>query len=174
MPEERAPLLETPRLLLRGHTVDDLADCAGMWADPAVARFIGGKAMSREEVWSKILRYAGHWALCGFGYWIVRERATGRFVGEVGLADFRRELSPSFGGAPEAGWALASSAHGKGLATEAVRAALGWFEAERGRARTVCLIDPDNAASIRVAVKCGYREWTRTTYKGETVILFER
>jgi len=41
-----------------------------------------------------LLRYAGHWALAGYGYWIVEERESGRPVGEVGLADFRREISP--------------------------------------------------------------------------------
>ena len=83
MPAPIAPPIETPRLSLRGHTIEDFADSAAMWGDPNVTRFIGGRPFSEEEVWSRLLRYAGHWALKGFGYWVVRERSSGRFVGEV-------------------------------------------------------------------------------------------
>ena len=150
-----------------------------MWADPLVTRHIGGRPFSEEEVWARVLRYAGLWALLGYGYWVVRERASGRFVGEVGLADFRRDLTPPLDGAPEVGWALAPWAHGRGFATEAVSAAVAWGDAHRppGTARpgrTVCLIAPANTASVRVAEKCGFREAARATYKGSDTLIFER
>ena len=104
---------------------------------------------------------------------MVRERDSGRFVGEVGLADFRRELSPPIEDAPEVGWALAAWAHGRGYATEAVRAALAWSDAHLARG-TICLIAPGNAPSVRVAEKCGFREAARTTYKGQETRVFER
>jgi RimJ/RimL family protein N-acetyltransferase len=63
---------------------------------------------------------------------------------------------------------------GKGYATEAALVALAWGDAHFGRRRTVCLIAPQNLASIRVAEKCGYRELQRTTYKGNPTILFAR
>jgi RimJ/RimL family protein N-acetyltransferase len=166
--------VQTERLILNPHRADDLRDCAAMWADPSVTRMIGGKPCSEEEVWTKILRHRGHWELLGFGYWVARERATGRFVGEVGLADLKRQIVPSLAGAPEIGWALPPWAWGKGFATEAARGALAWYEAHRGHARTVCMITPDNAASIRVAHKCGYREWQQSTYLGGKVVLFQR
>ncbi len=169
-----APTLTTLRLSLRHHTLDDLADCVALWSHPDVVRHIGGRPFTSEEVWAKLLRYVGHWQLLGFGYWAVFETATGRFVGEVGLADFRREMEPSFGDAPEAGWVLAPWAHGLGFATEAVRAVLAWSDANLGSPRTVCMIDEGNAASIRVALKCGFKEWHRTLYKGTGVALFQR
>ncbi len=168
------PVIETTRLILSGHSLDDFGDCAAMWADPEVTRHIGGRPFSREEVWTKLLRYVGHWALLGFGYWVIRERASGRFVGEIGFADFKREIEPSLDGAPELGWALARSAHGRGLATAAVTAALTWAATRFASTRTVCLIDPENLPSIRVAEKCGFKEFARTTYKGGPTILFER
>jgi RimJ/RimL family protein N-acetyltransferase len=168
------PGIDTERLTLRVHRVDDFPDSVTMWADPAVTRHIGGKPFGRDEVWTKLLRYLGHWAVMGFGYWVARERATGRFVGEVGLADFKRDIEPSVEGVPEAGWVLASWAHGKGFATEAVRAVLAWGETQLRPARMVCLIDPDNLASIRVAEKCGFQELVRTTYKGHPSIILER
>jgi RimJ/RimL family protein N-acetyltransferase len=169
-----APVIETRRLLLRGVQTDDFADSLSMWSDPTVARFIGGKPSTAEEVWSRILRYAGIWSLMGIGYWVVREKDSGRFVGEAGLADFRRDMTPSLDGRPEAGWALASWAHGKGFATEAVQAVLSWADAHPALRRTVCMIDPANAASLRVAQKCGYTEFARATYKGSPSILFQR
>ena len=166
--------LESERLTLRRHVVDDFDDSAAMWADPVVTRHIGGKPFSREESWTKLLRNVGHWQVVGFGYWVVREKGSQRFVGEVGFADFKRDMQPSIEGSPETGWVLAAHAHGKGYATEAVRTALGWCDARFGSKRTVCIIDPGNVASIRVAAKCGYQERARTTYKGGSVILFQR
>jgi RimJ/RimL family protein N-acetyltransferase len=166
--------VQSERLVLRPHQLDDFGDSAAMWADPSVTRFIGGKPFSEEEVWTKILRYAGHWSLLGFGYWVAREKASGRFVGEVGFADFRRDIAPSFGAAPEVGWALSPWAWGKGFATEAVRTAITWLEARRGPSRTVCMITPDNRASIHVAQKCRYQVWQETSYKGAAIILLER
>jgi RimJ/RimL family protein N-acetyltransferase len=168
------PTLQTDRLILRAHRSEDLPDCAAMWADPLVTRHIGGRPFPREEVWWKILRYVGHWSLLDFGYWALIDRHSGRFIGEAGFADFQREMDPPLNGAPEIGWVLAPSAHGRGLATEAVRAVLAWGDANLLSKRTVCLIAPENAASLRVAEKVGYREWARSAYRGAASVLFER
>jgi RimJ/RimL family protein N-acetyltransferase len=172
--DSAVPSIETERLTFRGHRLADFEDCAALWADPQVTRYIGGKPFTREEVWTKLLRYLGHWSLMGFGFWVVTEKRSGRLVGEVGFADFKREIEPSIEGEPEGGWVLAPWAHGKGLATEALRAAVGWADAHFASKRTVCLISQDNAASIRVANKCGYQEFARTTYKSQPTLMFER
>ena len=168
------PVLETARLRLRGHRLDDFIHSAAMWANPKVALHTSGKPLTEEESWTKFLRYAGHWQLLGFGYWAAEEKSTGEFIGEVGFADYKRELKPALNGIPEIGWVLAPQAHGKGYATEAARAAIAWGDALFQSARTACIIDPENLASIRVAEKCGYQEFTRTTYKGQSVILLAR
>jgi RimJ/RimL family protein N-acetyltransferase len=171
---QSTPVLQTERLVLRAHTAADYDESAAMWADPEVTRHIGGRPSTAEEAWSRVLRYGGLWTLLGFGYWVARERETGRFVGEVGFADFRREMKPPVRGAPEVGWALAPWAHGRGFATEAVRAALAWGDAHLPADRAVCIIGPANTASIRVAEKCGFREIGPATYKGEPTVLYER
>jgi RimJ/RimL family protein N-acetyltransferase len=166
--------IETERLVLRRHGLEDAAASAALWADPEVTRFIGGRPSTAEEAWARLLRYAGHWALLGFGYWVVQDRATGRLIGEAGFADFRRGVGPRFDGVPEIGWALAPSAQGRGLAREAVQAALAWADARPGAGRTVCMIAPENPRSIRLAEACGYREFGTTFYKEQPTILFER
>jgi RimJ/RimL family protein N-acetyltransferase len=147
----QVPVIETERLKLRGHHLDDFGACAAMWADPIVTRHIGGRPFSEEESWTRLLRYVGHWALLGFGSWVVEEKSTGSFVGEIGFADYKRDMEPSLKGTPEIGWVFATQSHGKGYATEAVRAAVGWGDARFGAGPTACIIAPENLASIRVA-----------------------
>lgn len=149
-------VIETERLLLRPHRGDDFAGDMVLWTDPDVLRFLGGKPSTGEEVWSRLLRYAGLWSILGYGYWAIEDRASGAFLGEVGFADFRREMVPALD-APELGWALVGAAHGRGLGTEAVRAALAWGDRHLAADRTLCIINPENAASLRVAEKVGYR-----------------
>lgn len=168
-----APTLKTPRLTLRAHTARDFDASYEMWIDPKITRFIGGRAATRDEAWTKILRYAGMWHLMGFGYWLIEETATKRFVGDIGFADFKRDLTLSIEGQPETGWALAAWAHGKGMASEALAGILAWGDANLSQP-SVCIISPENPASLRVAQKCGYKEVTRTTFKDDPVILFRR
>jgi RimJ/RimL family protein N-acetyltransferase len=168
------PEIVTDRLRLRAHVLQDFAATAALWADPMVTRFIGGRPFSAEEAWARLLRYAGHWSYMGFGYWAVEERASGSFVGEVGFAENKRDLQPSIHNIPELGWVLIPRAHGRGYATEAARAALDWGSTHLSAASTVCLIHPENVASIRVAGKCGFSEYSHTTYKNEPTILFTR
>src|SRR5579864_5518349 len=93
-PALEVPVLETERLRLRGHRLEDFVQSAAMWGDPKVTQYIGGKPLTEEECWTRLLRYAGHWSLLGFGYWVAEEKASGNFVGEVGFADYKRDLQP--------------------------------------------------------------------------------
>jgi RimJ/RimL family protein N-acetyltransferase len=169
-----APVLETERLRLRGHRRDDFAASAAMWADPRVTRYIRPKPFTAEESWARLLRYVGHWALLGFGYWVIEDKATGAFLGECGFANYKRDMQPPLGDTPEIGWVLVPEAHGKGYAREAVRAAVTWGDAHFGNVCTACIIDPHNSASIRVAEKNGYKEAGLVKYMGEEVLLFVR
>ena len=166
-----APTIETERLVLRAHAKADLDDSEALWSDPDVVRFIGGRAFTREESWARLLRYVGHWGEMGFGFWAICEKPSGRFVGELGLADFMRGFEPGFGDTPEMGWVLSPSVHGKGYASEAIAAALAWADANLPGGRTVCMINPQNAPSLRAADKAGFREYARADYHGEIVLL---
>ena len=168
-----APALETDRLRLRGHRVEDLAECAAMWAHPDVVRYIGGRPYSNEEVWARMLRYVGHWTWMGFGFWAIEEKRTGAFAGEAGFADFNRGI-PAIDGVPEVGWVMAPRTHGQGYATEAMRALLRWADEHLESRRTVCLVHPDNLRSRHVAEKCGYKEIAKTAYRGEPTAILER
>jgi RimJ/RimL family protein N-acetyltransferase len=168
------PALRTERLTLRAHARADHADSLSLWSDAEVARHIGGTPSTSEEVWSRVLRYGGLWPMLGYGYWHVSETASGRFIGEAGLADYHRTLDGVADFAPEAGWALTPTAHGQGYAGEAMEAILAWADETLPQARTVCMIAPANAPSIRLAERLGYRPLATSTYRGSPTLLFER
>lgn len=169
-----APVIETERLRLRGHVASDLPQALPLWNDAIVTRFIGGRPYTREEVWQRLQRYAGSWVLLGHGFWAIEERDTGRFIGEIGIMDAKREIDPPFGDDRELGWALTPEVHGRGYASEALRAVLAWEKERFNAPCLVALIDPDNAPSIRLATKFGFTERARTTYKDVPTIQFER
>jgi RimJ/RimL family protein N-acetyltransferase len=173
-PDAAVPVIETERLRLRAHRADDYATCVAIWSDPEVVRYIGGRAFTSEEVWRRLLQYRGMWSLLGYGYWAVEEQDSGRYIGDVGHADLRRDLQPSLQGMLECGWVLAPQAHGKGYASEAVAAACGWADAQYPERRVVCIIAPENQASIRVAEKAGFRLWCESTYHDSPTLVFNR
>jgi RimJ/RimL family protein N-acetyltransferase len=169
----KAPAIDTERLTLRGHRIEDFDELVALWADPVVTKFIGGKPFTREETWARFLRNVGHWEVMGYGFWAVRERAGNRYVGDVGIGEFKREMEPAITD-PELGWSLASWAHGKGFATEAVRAVIEWGTVRFGGRRMVCGIADGNLASIRVAEKCGFKPVAPSVYRGEKGMIYGR
>ncbi len=175
---DAGPTLWSERLCLRPYRPADHAAATALWGDPAVTRFIGGRALGSEEVWGRLLRHNGHWVWQHYGYWAVEERAGGAFVGEVGFASFRRDLEVAEGALvaapPEAGWALLPAKQGRGYATEALRRALDWADSGPVGPESFCMIDPANAASLKVAAKCGFTFWQQARYRGAPVPLFRR
>jgi len=168
------PILDTSRLKLRAHCLADFPNCARLWADPVVTKFITGIPLTEEESWARLLRYVGHWTLFGFGYWVIEEKLSGAFLGEGGFQENQRDIEPSLKGMLETGWVFLPSAHGKGYATEAVLAMHEWKDANLPEKRVCCIIDQPNLASLRVAEKCGYQEIAGAEYKGASVRVFHR
>lgn len=117
------PELVTPRTRMRGHRRSDFEASARLWAEEEVVRYITGQPSNEADSWTRFLRYIGHWQVMGFGYWVVEDRASGRFLGEIGFADFKRGIAAELDGLVEIGWVLMPYAHGRGIAMECVAAA---------------------------------------------------
>jgi RimJ/RimL family protein N-acetyltransferase len=144
------PTLETPRLLLRQFRQNDSDALAALHADPEVMKFLGdGRPKARAEMWLAMASYLGHWELRGYGLWAVEEKATGKFVGRIGL------LNPEGWPGLEVAWTLARDRWGNGFATEGAKAALEYAFSVLKLEHVISLIHPDNAASIRVAMRIG-------------------
>ncbi len=168
------PVVETARLILRGRTLGDFPAIAAMQADSEVMRYIAGAPVPEEDAWSKFARMQGFWSLTGIGFWLVEEKSTGAVIGEVGLADFKRAIDPSLGPDPEFGWMLAGKAQGKGYASEALGAALQWGDRRFPGAKFCCIIDEENAPSVRLAERHGFRRERSAVYKGKPVTVWRR
>lgn len=166
-------MIETERLRLSRHHMTDFHDLRAMWSDPDVVRHISGIPSSEQESWFRLLRYRGLWGLLGYGYWCVRTKADGRYVGDGGFADWKREVEPPLGTVPEAGWVLARWAHGQGFATKALQAASAWMDG-RSVDRTVCIMAPENGSSRRVAEKCGYFLKGNVRFGDRPTVLLQR
>jgi RimJ/RimL family protein N-acetyltransferase len=168
------PVLETERLILREHRIEDFQPFVEMWADERTVRFITGKPSTEEESWARYLRNVGQWEALGFGFWAVEEKATCRFIGQIGYVEAYRDIAPSLKSLPEIGWSLAPAVHGNGYALEGTRAALVWGEKHFGGQPIRCIISPGNAPSLKLAEKLGFKEFARTAYKGEDTVMLER
>lgn len=173
MSDADLPVLTTDRLILTPVALSDFEDLKRVWADPVFVAAITGRPLSEEEVWFRLLRDIGHWKALGRGNWAMRSRSDDAYVGSVGVLDYRRDLAPPFD-VPELGWGVATPFQGQGLAAEGLRAALHWADTVLDAPRTVCMIAPDNAPSIRLAEKVGYRAYGESVYKDHAVRLFAR
>lgn len=141
------PVLETIRLVLRGHTRADWpAHSAILMSDRA--KYMDGK-LDEDGAWACFASEIASWQLDGFGYWTAAQKDTGKAVAFVGI------LKPSSFPETEIGWMATADGEGKGYVTEAARAALAWGFGTRGFDTLVSYIDPENAASIAVAERLG-------------------
>jgi RimJ/RimL family protein N-acetyltransferase len=168
-----APVLETARLTLRPFRGDDVDAQAAMMGDPVVMTHLGGR-LPREDAWRKLLCGAAQWSLFGYGYWAVERRGDKRLIGQVGFADFKRDMTPRIEGLPEMGWLFAADTFGQGYASEAVAAGLVWIDGALAPGQTVAIIDEANHASIRVAEKAGFATREPATYRDQPILIFRR
>jgi len=167
-------VLTTERLILTPVALSDFDDLLALWSDPVFTQVIAHRGpMSQEEVWFRLLRDIGHWQALGVGNWALRLKETGAYVGSVGVLDYRRACVPPLDG-PELGWGVGGAFQGKGLAREGLDAGLAWADTVLGASRTVCMINPDNAPSLKLAERTGFRPYADGTYYDRPVVLLER
>ena len=111
----------TPRLWLRQWRTSDLPPFAALNADPRVMEFMPG-CLSPSE--SDLLARGCEAEIAGrgWGFWAVERRASGAFIGFVGLdvSSFEAPFTPCV----EIGWRLEQASWGKRFATEAARECL--------------------------------------------------
>ena len=160
-------MLETERLLLRGWRDEDTEAWAELCADDEVMRALGReRGLPPGDAWREMATLAGHWALKGFGHWVLELRTSGALVGRAGLYH-----PPDWPGL-ELGWTVARPHWGNGYAGEAARAGIGWARAELGADHLISLIADDNHRSVRVAEKLGMRPEGRATVRGHDLRMF--
>jgi len=145
-------MIETPRLILRLFSPNDLDELAAINADPIGMRYIGnGQPQSREQTQIRLNAILEHYEQHGFGLFAMAYKTSDEFVGFCGLQhlDNTSEI--------EVGYRLARRFWGMGLATEAARASLHYGFEQLGLKRIVAVIQPPNGPSKSVAKKIGMK-----------------
>jgi ribosomal-protein-alanine N-acetyltransferase len=152
MPYPQVPVLETNRLILRHLTLDDLDHLYALYQDPEIRKYFPEGTLTyaetKEELeWIIDVYYGKH----GFGLWATIYKETGAFIGRCGLLPWTIDGQPEV----EVAYLLDKAYWGQGLATEAAQAIVQYAFTQLGFTRLICLIDPDNQASLNVAAKIG-------------------
>lgn len=142
--------LRTPRLSLRPLTTEHTHALAKIYADPDIARYIGGDRLTQEAIDYQVNGFAEEWKELGYGQSAVFHNETGEFLGRIGLHYWSNwdEI--------ELGYILGKSAQGQGFATEGSKAWIEWAEANENIPYIIANIHPDNSASIHRAEKLGF------------------
>ncbi len=158
--------IETPRLILRPWHVDDLEELERLFADPAVRQ---GRHLPPERIIAIAESSLRQWHLNRFGPWAALDRATGQWIGRVGLDELddwpdTRKV--------EVGWELHRPWWGKGLATEAGLAALRFGFGEHRLDRIISVTAPWNTAARRVMERIGLEEQGTRRWKGVEVVWY--
>jgi RimJ/RimL family protein N-acetyltransferase len=160
------PTLETERLHFRMLRASDFPVYETWCGNIDVMRYIGGKTLDRVLAWRHLSNLVGHWALLGYGYYAVEEKATGNFIGRVGFTN-----QPGWPGF-ELGWTIAPEHQGKGYATEAARMLLPYAFDRLDQPHVISLIHRDNHPSRRVAEKLGERIEGEVTIGDDSYLIY--
>jgi RimJ/RimL family protein N-acetyltransferase len=160
-------MLETPRLILRRFTPDDLDTLAALMSDAQFMRFSLGPYSHEQTkvILEKILTgYRDHLP----SQFAVIFRADNKLIGYCGffrqIVDDAEEI--------EIGYRLDSNYWGLGIATEAARAVRDHAFSDLHLDHVISLIHPDNIASRRVAEKNGMIAEKETVFRGFPTIVF--
>ena len=141
------PTLTTDRLILRAPKLADFEHWAAFFGSPRSIHERG--MMERSAAWRVWASDVAVWQLRGYGPFGIDDRATGAYLGEVGIYE------PDGYPEPELGWFVVPEAEGRGIAAEAARAVMDWARDELGWTRLINIIDPANARSIALGQRLG-------------------
>ncbi len=145
-------ILETERLHLRRLVLEDLEALYALYKDPEIRRYFPEGTLSYRETREELEWFInGHPDHPHLGLWATIHKKTGRFIGRCGLLPWTIDRQFEV----EVAFLLDKAYWGQGLGTEAARALLDYGFETLGYARLICLIDPENEASITVAKKIG-------------------
>lgn len=145
-------ILQTQRLCLKHLEAADLPALVDLWSDPEVTRFMGGPR-DRDDLKTILEGELQDPFAERYNLWPVEELETGKIIGDCGLLDKEVEGVPEI----EVVYVFAKGAWGKGYATEIGKALVRYGFEEVGLSRLIALIEPENQASERVALKLGMK-----------------
>jgi ribosomal-protein-alanine N-acetyltransferase len=157
----------TDRLTAGRLRVEDLGELCRMHHDPSVMATLGG-LRSDDQTQQFLRENLRHWDLYGYGLWMFRARADGRFVGRGGL----RHVHVGGHDEVEFAYALMAAFWGRGLATDMAEAILTVAFEHLGLADLVAFTLTTNQASRRVMEKVGCTFERDIVHAGQPHVLY--
>lgn len=142
-------VLETERLFLREHTIDDAEYAYNLNLDPEVIKYTGDESFESIDEAQKFLLSYNHYKKYGFGRWAVINKVTQEYLGWCGLK-YTPELDEY-----DIGYRLFKKHWNKGYASEAAIACLKIGFNKFGMKTIVGRAMKENNASIKVLQKIG-------------------
>jgi len=154
MTENSVIIIETNRLILRRQVLSDLDDLYALYCDPEITKYIPDAPRNLDETREELEWFLnGHPRFPELGLWGTIYKETGKFIGRCGLLPWEIEGQHEV----EVAYTIAREYWGQGLATEAALAILNYGFEKLHLSRLICLIDPENIASQKVAEKMGMK-----------------
>jgi ribosomal-protein-alanine N-acetyltransferase len=152
MTDLQTNILETKRLILRRLTIDDLDALFTLYRDPEVRRYFPEGTLTYEETKEELEWFIDvYYGRYGFGLWATIHKETGEFIGRCGLIPWTIEGRQEV----EVAYLLDKRYWGQGLGTEVAQAILKYGFEQLQLSRLICMVDPENQASNKVARKMG-------------------
>lgn len=159
------PTLQTSRLSLRPLILADAVTLHGIYQIEGVLQYFPNpNPPALEKVEKFIAGQQVHWETYGYGNWGIIPKGETDIIGWAGL-QFLPETNET-----EVGYLLNRQSWGKGYATEATRASLQFGFEHFNFPEIIALVHPDNAASLKVAAKCGLTVIERKEYWGVEMV----
>ena len=155
-----APVLDTPRLILRGPAPQDIEPMIAFLTDQQRAAGFGAYD-NRHDAWRWFGLNVGHWHIHGYGYFTIEDRNSGQPAGITGI------WNPDGWPEPEIGWVVFDGFEGRGIAYEAALRAREWAYDALGFTTLTSNIVPDNTRSIALAERLG--AWFEREYDNPTM-----
>lgn len=145
-------ILETNRLLLRHLIMDDLDELFALYSDPEIRKYFPEGVLNYEETKEELEWHMnGHPRRPELGLWATIHKETGKFIGRCGLLPWTLDGQDEV----EIAYLLDKAYWKQGLATEAAQGILRYGFEQLNLSRLICMIDPGNIASQRVAERIG-------------------
>lgn len=174
IPPSDLPVIVTERLELWLPQAGDMHPMIDLVTHEDTGRYLGG-TVSRADHYLRLQSKGGSWLMHGYGSFIVRERGKAAPIGNCGIFHSFRGMGDDFDDKPEAGWIIAAGHVGKGYASEAMEAAIAWFEETHGKQNVVCMIEGGNEPSFALAERLGFVELRRVQSPGAPdIVLLSR
>lgn len=161
-------ILETPRLILRTLTMDDIDNILLIFEDPIAMTFYHG-TKSKQEAIQWVEKANRHFESMRQGFFAIELKSTGKFLGISGIL-FQEGVDGE--DLNEIGYLIVRKHWGKGYATEAAKALMDYGFNTLKHKKLFSIIDPKNTASIRVAEKNGFTYEKDIVYKGRHASLY--